>query len=132
MTPLIKPPTESDLLKFDLDKNYTREVVTLLTGTSYALGSVLGTFTSGANAGKYALSPDAAGDPDVGTQVAAGVLIEAVDATDGDRTGVIIRRGPAIVSRALVVFDASVDDAPKRAAKLAQLTALGIVARDAA
>lgn len=132
MAPLIKPPSEGDLLKLDLDKNYTREVVTLKSGTDYKLGAVLGTFTSGADAGKYRMSRHAAADPDVGDQVAAGVLIEAVDATDGDRTGVIIKRGPAIVSRAMLVVDASVDDAPKRAAKIAQLTALGIVARDAA
>jgi hypothetical protein len=41
-------------------------------------------------------------------------------------------RGPAIVSKAGLLFDASVDDAAKTAAKHAQLTALGIVPRDAA
>lgn len=132
MAPLTKAPTEGDLLKLDLDKNYTREVVILKSGTDYKIGSVLGQFTSGADAGKYRLSRNAAGDPDVGDQTAAGVLIEAVDATGGDRTAVIIRRGPAIVSRPMLEFDASVDDAPKRAAKIAQLVALGIVARDAA
>lgn len=126
MAPLIKAPTEGDLLKLDLDKNYTREVVTLLAGTNYQLGSVLGQITTG---GKFKLSTDTGAD---GAQTAAGVLIEAVDATGGDRTGVIIRRGPAIVSRAMLVFDASVNDATKRATKIGQLTALGIVARDAA
>lgn len=129
MAPLVKPPTEGDLLKFDLGKNFTREVVTLLAGSSYPLGTVVGQFTSGANADKYGHSPDAAAEPDVGNQVAAGVLIEAVDATDGDRTGVIIKRGPAIVARGMLVFDASVDDDTKRAAKIAELTSLGIVAR---
>jgi hypothetical protein len=45
---------------------------------------------------------------------------------------VVILRGPAIVSKAALVFDASVDDATKRAAKHAQLTALGIIPRDTA
>lgn len=130
MAPLVKPPTEGDLLKLDLDKNYTREVVTLLAGTAYALGSVLGRFTDGANEGKYVLSPDEAADPDTGDHVAAAVLIQAVDATGGDATGVVIKRGPAIVARGMLVFDASVDDADKRAAKIAQLTTLGIVARE--
>ena len=130
MAPLTKAPTEGDILKFDLGKNYTREVVKLLEGTSYAIGSVLGLLTAGDDAGKYRLSRNAAADPDVGDQVAAGVLIEAADAPGADATGVIIKRGPAIVARGELVFDASVDDASKRAAKIAQLSAIGIVARD--
>lgn len=130
MAPLVKPPTEGDILKLDLDKNYTREVVTLLAGTNYAIGAVLGQLTDGDDEGKYTLSPATAADPDTGEQMAAGVLIQAVDATDGDATGVIIKRGPAIVSRGMLVFDASVDDAAKTAAKIAELTTLGIVARE--
>lgn len=130
MAPLTKAPTEGDILKYDLGKNYTREVVTLLAGSSYAIGSVVGLLTAGANEGSYTLSPNAAADPDVGDQVAAGVLIEAVDASGGDARGVIISRGPAIVARGELVFHASVDDADKRAAKIAQLSAIGIVARD--
>jgi hypothetical protein len=126
MAPLIKPPTEGDLLKLDLDKNYTREVVTLLEGTNYPLGAVLGQVTA---SGKFKLSTHSGSD---GAQTAAAVLLEAVDATGGDRTGVIIKRGPAIVSRAMLMFDASVDDATKRGTKIGQLTTLGIVARDAA
>jgi hypothetical protein len=126
MAPLTKAPTEGDILKFDLDKNYTREVVTLLEGTNYQIGSVLGQITS---SGKYKLATATGSD---GGQNAAGVLIEAVDASDGDRSGVIIRRGPAIVAKSALVFDASVDDAPKTEAKLTQLVALGIVARETA
>ena len=126
MAPLVKAPVEGDLLKFDLNHNYTREAVTLLEGTNYPIGAVLG---RNGTTGKYKLSQDDAADPDVGDQVAAGVLIEPVDATDGDRTGVIIKRGPAIVSRGELVFDASVDDGTKEAAKIAQLTAIGIVTR---
>lgn len=124
MAPLTKAPTEGDILKFDLNKNFTREVVTLLEGTDYKIGSVLGRITTG---GKYKLSTNTGSD---GAQTAAGVLIEAVDATDADATGVIIKRGPAIVARSELVFDASVDDGTKEAAKVAQLVALGIVARD--
>jgi hypothetical protein len=126
MAPLTKAPTEGDILKFDLDKNYTREVVTLLEGTNYQIGSVLGQIAS---SGKYKLATATGSD---GGQNAAGVLIEAVDASDGDRSGVIIRRGPAIVAKSALVFDASVDDAPKTEAKLTQLVALGIVARETA
>lgn len=126
MAPLVKAPTEGDILKFDLGKNYTREAVTLLAGTNYAIGAVLGLITA---SNKFALSTHTGSD---GAQTAAGVLIEAVDATDGDRTGVIIRRGPAVVARQMLAFHASVDDDAKRAAKISQLTQLGIVARDVA
>ena len=126
MAPLVKPPTEGDILKFDLDKNYTREVVTLLEGTNFPIGAVLGRVAA---SGKYKLSAASGSD---GAETAAGVLVEAVDASDGDRTGVIVSRGPAIVAGGMLVFDPSVDDAAKRAAKIAELVALGIVARDTA
>lgn len=126
MPPIVKAPTEGDLLKYELNHNYSREVVTLLAGTDYKIGSVLGQITTG---GKYKLSANTGAD---GAQVAAGVLVEAVNATGGDRTGVIIRRGPAILSSAELVFDTSVDDATKRAAKIAQLATIGIVVRAAA
>jgi hypothetical protein len=126
MTALVKGPTEGDLLKYDLEKTYTREAVTLLAGTAYPLGAVLGRITA---SGKFAMSPATGSN---GAQTAAGVLLAPVDATEGDAPGVVIARGPAIVSDAELQFDASVDDAPKRAAKLAQLEAIGIVARAAA
>ena len=126
MSALVKGPTEGDLLKFDLEKNYTREAVTLLAGTAYPLGAVLGRITA---SGKFAMSTATGSN---GAQTAAGVLLAPVDATEGDATGVVIARGPAIVSDAELQFDPSVDDAPKRAAKIAQLAAIGIVARAAA
>ena len=126
MAPLTQSPTEGDLLKLDLGKNYTREVVTLASGSSYAIGSVVGQITA---SGKYKLATATGTD---GAETAAGVLIAAVDATGGDVSGVIIKRGPAIVSKAMLAFDASVDDAPKTTAKLTELSVLGIVARDTA
>jgi hypothetical protein len=59
-------------------------------------------------------------------------MLYAVDATEGDATGIVVVRGPALVSKAALVFDASVDDAAKTAAKHTQLTALGIIPRDTA
>ena len=47
------------------------------------------------------------------TQTAAAVLLYAVDATTADATAIILARGPAIVSKAALVFDATVDYAPK-------------------
>ena len=126
MSVLTQPPTMGDVLKYELNHNFTRETVTLLAGTSYAVGAVLGRITA---SGKMKLSIATGTD---GAQNAAAVLLYDVDATAADTTGIVVVRGPAIVSKAALVFDASVDDAAKKAAKHAQLTAIGIVPRDAA
>jgi hypothetical protein len=90
---------------------------------------VLGKITA---SGKYRLSPAAQVAGDEGAETAVAVLIEAVDATGSDKTGVIVARGPAIVSKAALVFDASVDQAVEKDAKYAQLAAAGVVPRDSA
>ena len=126
MPVLTQPPSMGDVLKYELNPNFTRESVTLLAGTTYPVGAVLGRVTA---SGAYTLSPESGAD---GSEVAAGVLLYAVDATGADATGIALVRGPALVSKAALVVDASVDDAAKLAAKHAQLTALGIVVRETA
>ena len=129
MTVLVMSPTLGDLLKYELNGSYCREAVTLEAGTSYALGSVLGKIAA---SGKYRLAPAAEVTGDEGAEIAVAVLIEAVDATAGDRTGLIVARGPVIVSKAALVFDASVDQSADIAAKHAELGTAGIVPRDTA
>jgi hypothetical protein len=126
MSVLTQPPTMGDVLKYELNPNFTRESVTLLAGAAYPVGAVLGRITA---SGKLKLSTAAGSD---GAQTAAAVLLYATDASAADQEAVVILRGPAIVSKAALVFDASVDDATKTAAKHAQLTALGIIPRDTA
>jgi len=126
MSVLTQPPTMGDLLKYEVNPNYTRETATLLAGTAYPVGAVLGRITA---SGKYKLATSGGAD---GAQTAAGVLLYAVDATGADATGIILARGPAIVSRAVLVFDATVDDAAKITTKLGQLVSLGIATRDTA
>ena len=126
MPVLTQPPSMGDLLKYEVNPNYTRETVTLLAGTAYLVGAVLGRITA---SGKYTLATSGGTD---GAQTAAAVLLYPVDASGADAAGVVLARGPAIVSRAALVFDASVDDAAKTATKHGQLTALGIAVRDIA
>jgi hypothetical protein len=126
MPVLSQPATQGDVLKYEVNPNYTRETVTLLAGTSFPVGAVLGRVTA---SGKYTLSPDSGSD---GSETAAGVLLYAVDATLADAVGILLVRGPALVSRAALVFDGSVDDAAKITAKHDQLAALGILPRDTA
>jgi hypothetical protein len=122
-------PTLGDLLKYELNANYCRESVTLKSGANYAIGSVLGRITA---SGKYRLSPAAQVVGDEGAETALAVLIEAVDASTADKTGLVVARGPIIVSKAALAFDASVDQVAEKTAKHAQLAAAGIVPRDAA
>lgn len=129
MPVLTMAPTLGDLLKFELNASYCRESVTLKAGTSYLLGAVLGRITA---TGKYRLAPAAEVAGDEGAEVATAVLIEAADATGGDKTGLVVARGPAIVSKAALLFDASVDQPAETAAKHAELAAAGIVPRDTA
>ena len=124
MPVLMEPPSMGDVLKYEVNPNYTREVVTLLAGMPYPVGSVLGKITA---SGKYTLSPATGAD---GSQVATAVLLYAVDATLADATGIVVARGPAIVSRAGLAYDATVDDGAKITTKIGQLAAAGIIARD--
>ncbi|WP_149589781.1 head decoration protein [Tabrizicola flagellatus] len=124
MPVLTEPPSMGDVLKYEVNPNYTREVVTLLAGMSYPVGAVLGRITA---SGKYKLATSGGTD---GAQTASAVLLYAVDATLADATGIVVARGPAIVSRAALAYDATVDDGAKITTKIGQLAAAGIIARD--
>ena len=124
MPVLTEPPSMGDVLKYEANPNYTREVVTLLAGMPYPVGAVLGRITA---SGKYKLATSGGSD---GAQTATAVLLYAVDATLADATGIVVARGPAIVSRAALAYDATVDDGAKITTKIGQLAAAGIIARD--
>ena len=124
MPVLTEQPSMGDVLKYEVNPNYTREVITLLQGLPYPVGSVLGKITA---SGKYTLSPATGAD---GSQVASAVLLYAVDATLADAVGIVVARGPSIVSRAGLAYDATVDDSAKITTKISQLAAVGIIARD--
>ena len=129
MPVLTQSPTLGDLLKYELNGSYCRETVTLKAGTSYPLGAVLGRIAA---SGKYRLSPAAQVAGDEGAETAAAVLLEAVDATSADRAGLIAARGPVILSKAALVFDASVDQPAEKTAKHTQLASLGLIVRETA
>ena len=124
MPVLTEPPSMGDVLKYEVNPNYTRETVTLLAGLPYPVGSVLGKITA---SGKFKLATSGGTD---GAQTASAVLLYAVDATLADATGIVVARGPAIVSRAALAYGATVDDGTKIAAKITQLATVGIIARD--
>lgn len=125
-TVLTAPGVLGDLVKREFDRDYTRETVTLRAGSAYPMGAVLGRVTADST---YALSPAAETVGIEGAELASAVLLGATDATAGNTEAVVLARGPVILADAALVLDASVDDAPKRATKLAELAAHGLVAR---
>ena len=126
MPTLTQAPSQGDVVKFQINPNYNNEAITVLLGTNYKSGAVLGKITA---SGKYKLAAVGAVD---GSAVAVAVLLNPADATLADATGIILARGPVIVSKAALVFDASVNTAPLTATKHAELTAVGIVPRTSA
>ena len=125
-TVLTAPSVLGDLVKREFDRDYTRETVTLRAGTAYPMGAVLGRVTAD---GTYALSPAAVTVGIEGAELASAVLLNTTDATAGNTEAVVLARGPVVLADAALVLDASVDDAARRATKLAELAAHGLVAR---
>ncbi len=113
-----------DVLKYEAPSLYSRESATLAAGQNLTVGAVLG--KKAADGKFYALNP-AATD---GTETAVGVLATDTDATFIDRDAVIVARH-AIVARSALIWPSGIT-APQKAAAEAQLTALGILVRDAA
>jgi len=94
----------------------SRETITVLSGETLEVGAVLGKVTA---SGKYKALDPVATD---GSQVAAGILYEALDASAGDAEGVAILR-MAEVHAAELVWPAGITAAQQTTA-LAQLALL--------
>lgn len=113
-----------DWLKFEEDNLYSRDQVTVASGQNLKSGTVVGILTA---SGKVTQLNPAGTD---GSEVAAGVLLGDVDASAGDRPGVIIARH-ALCSDKGLVWPAGITGAQKNTA-LGQLKALGILVREGA
>jgi len=119
----------SNVVKQELwpETGYTRLVVTY-NGTAATLvpGTVLGKVTSG---GKYKIAVQTASD---GSQVADAIVMqEQTVASATDTQVLVLIKGPAIVSKAGLVLDASYDLDAEKAAVYAALEAKGIAVNDA-
>ncbi|CAG2153239.1 head decoration protein [Ralstonia mannitolilytica] len=125
MPTLTQAPTLGDLLKYEAPNLYSREQATVAAGQNLPLGTVVGRMTA---TGKLAALDPSATD---GTEVAAGVLGNAVDATLIDREDAILIARHAIVARQALIWPTGLS-AAQRTAAIAQLEARGIVVRDGA
>ncbi|VVM95185.1 hypothetical protein PS619_03034 [Pseudomonas fluorescens] len=114
-----QPKDLGDLLLVQVSPGWTKDRITLLGGSDYALGQVLANV-----AGKYqALDP--AGT--VLAKKAVAVLAEHIDARAGDTPAVVIARG-AVLALPELVWPPGITE-PQKAAALDDLNTQGIVAR---
>lgn len=123
MKTFTEPNNLGDLLKYEADKNYCREVVTVAQGQNLKLGTILGIVT--ATDQVKAVSLDA--EETDGTYTAIGVLLEDIDATSEAKKALMVTRD-AIVASGCVIFPSSATaDQKKKITK--DLEARGLVIR---
>ena len=116
-------PTIGNFVKYEEDEaQYSRDNVTVASGQVLVTGQVVGRIDA---TGKIAAYNPNATD---GTQKAVGIMAMDVDASAGDAPGVIIARHAVIVDANNLVW-AGAPTAEQKKAAIAQLKALGIVAR---
>lgn len=119
----------SHLVKKELwpEQGYTRAVVTVneAAAKTYAVGTVLGKVTA---SGKYKIAVETAVD---GSKAADAIVVGdyTVPATTDTKVLVLVR-GPAIVSKAALVLDATYDTDAKKAAVYAALEAKGVLVNE--
>jgi hypothetical protein len=111
-----------DLLKYEAPNLYSRDQITVGAGQNLPLGTVVGLVTA---TGKIKQIDPSATD---GSQYAAGVLMQAVDATLIDREDGLMLARHAIVADHALAWPAAITAAEKQAA-IAQLKSLGILVR---
>ena len=111
-----------DLVRYQLDKDYCRDVVTVLAGENLKIGTVLGVGSDG----KYTSAISAAVEE--GGNSAVAVLLADCDATNGDTKAVVLKR-TAIVVRSGLVFPEGVTSEDKTKFE-SDLEVRGIVVRD--
>lgn len=121
MTTLTESTHAGEFLISEEDNCYSRDAVTVVSGQNLKAGAVLGKITA---SGKWAAHDPAASD---GSQNAAGVLFEAVDATVADKIGVVIQR-VAQVNGDEILWKTGIT-APQKTAGIAALAAIGVIVR---
>jgi hypothetical protein len=121
----------SDWLKYEERSLYSREQVTIVSGSNSAgaplkTGTILGKITTG---GKY--KPHTLGAAD-GSQTAVAILLtDTVDASAADKRSVVISRD-AIAMQYALTYGSDVTTAANRATVNGQLLAVGILVREGA
>ena len=111
-----------DLLKYEAPNLYSRDRVTVAAGQNLPLGAVIGVVTA---TGKVKQIDPSATD---GTQLAAGVLMQACDAALAERADGLIVARHAIVADHALQWPTGITTGEQQAA-VAQLKSLGVLVR---
>ncbi len=118
MATKIEPNTLGDGIKWEAGGDYSRADAVIASGNKVVVLEVLGMITASE---KYVPLDPSASD---GSQVAAGIAVVAVDATDGDMPGAIIN-DQALVAMDNLVWPDGITAGQKTTA-IEQLGAIGI------
>jgi hypothetical protein len=121
----------SDWLKYEEGSLYSREQVTIVSGSNSAgsplkTGTILGKLTTG---GKY--RPHTIAGADGGQNAVAILLTDQVDASAADKRAVVITRD-AIAMQYALTYGTDVTTAGNRATVNGQLATVGILVREGA
>jgi hypothetical protein len=99
-----------DLLKYEIDRNFCRETVTVASGQNLKFGTVVGMKTA---TGEVKIVSIASQETD-GSDEVVGIILEDVNATDGAKKAVTISIG-AMVAYDSLIFPEGATDAQKKA-----------------
>ena len=113
--------TIGDVLLYEADSFYSRDLVTIGSGLDLEVGHVLGQVTA---TKKFVSYDPTASD---GSEVVAAVLLQEAAAASADVESVVVAARHARVKRSGLEYDDAVDDAPKRQAAVDGLKAIGIL-----
>ena len=122
MTAITNYLTLGDLLKYEEENLYSRNQVTVVSGQNLKLGTVIGRVS--ATQKVKALDPSATD----GSEVAAGVVLQSIDASAAEKTNGLIVSRQAIVADHALVWPVAITTEEKTAA-IAQLEAIGVLVR---
>ncbi len=122
MTAITNDLTLGDVLKYEEENLYSRDQVTVVSGQNLKLGTVIGRVS--ATQKVKALDPSATD----GSEVAAGVVLQSIDASAAEKNNGLIVSRQAIVADHALIWPAVITTEEKTAA-IAQLEAIGILVR---
>lgn len=126
MTTFTEDRHPGEFLLSEANFHRSRGKVTIASGSGVLKpGTVIGKITA---SGKFAPSANAVVEGVEGAETAKAITLYGVDATSADVEVAVIENDAEVKGFALE-FDASVNDATKKAAKATQLAAVGIKVR---
>ncbi len=111
------------ILKYEADKNYSREVVTIAKGQNLKMGTVVGEVSA---SGEYKAVSITEGETD-GSDTAVGIVLQDIDATASSKECLIVARDAIVIEDKIVYPTEATANQKKKI--LSDLEKRGIVLR---